>query len=74
MARRLIKLTKAEERRLAEENTERDKIIALLGMAPEDRLSPGERYVATTGELVGYAKREGKLPLDWFKVDPIPAS
>lgn len=53
------KNTKAEQARLDANNAERDKLIALLGMAPEDRTSAATRYAASTGELVVWARQEG---------------
>lgn len=41
------KLTKREKRYLRF----RDRLIRLLGLAPEDRSSPEERYAATTSEF-----------------------
>jgi hypothetical protein len=61
MAKRTVKLTKAEMAKLAVEYVERDRLIALLGMAPEDRSSYDTRYCYTTGELRRDAIKEGLL-------------
>ncbi len=52
---RTFKLTKVELLHLEV----RDRLIRLLGMAPEDRSSPGERYCATNGEMEMYLKQDG---------------
>lgn len=53
------KNTKAEQARIDATNAERDKLIALLGMAPEDRSSADTRYAATPGELWTWARQDG---------------
>jgi len=45
---------KTQAARTKMENAERDRYIAILGMAPEIRTSRDERYAATTGELFAY--------------------
>lgn len=53
--RRLFRLTAKEIAAYAE----RDRLIALLGMAPEDRSSADARYCATTGEMWSWAVKDG---------------
>jgi len=47
MALALVETVAQEREKLAE----RDKLLVRLGMRPEDRSSPGERYCATTDQL-----------------------
>lgn len=54
---RTFKLTAAERRSLLE----RDALIALLGLAPEDRSSAGSRYAMTDGEFRREAIRDGLI-------------
>lgn len=54
---RTFKLTAAERLQLME----RDALISLLGLAPEDRSSAGSRYAFTTGEFRREAIADGLL-------------
>ena len=36
----------------------RDRLIKILGMAPEDKTSMATRYAATTGELLRWAREK----------------
>jgi hypothetical protein len=51
-----FKLTKREKRYARF----RARLVKLLGMAPEDTSTAEGRYVATTGELLRYAKEKYK--------------
>lgn len=43
---------------------ERDRLIALLGMAPEDRSTPENWYAATNTELRKWAIEDGRMTVD----------